>query len=418
MEREPPKVYLALPDAERARLLASQLQLYGYGAKPFERANALLAAVHGEPPFAVVLGESGLPDDPLARWLPLLAKLKPGSVWCEGHDLTMARQIELMRHGVSGFLMAPCSLRQLYERFDSMQHHEHPSPYRVLVLDDSEAVLHWVEKTLRNAGMDVRTLHDPLEIFIQLERFLPDVVLLDVYMPGYSGDEIARLIRQDHRFDSLPIVFLSTETSRSKQLMARSMGGDDFLVKNMPAEELVAAVGIIADRYRMLRHWMVRDGLTGLLNHTRLTESLEREVERASRKVSSLSFAMVDIDHFKQVNDQHGHAVGDVVIRALSGLIKQFAPGTELVGRYGGEEFALIFPDTTLMRAAQAVDEMRQRFAGLPFQDASGAAFACTLSAGVAQLKDNMRAGQLIEAADGALYQAKAAGRNTIGLAR
>jgi diguanylate cyclase (GGDEF)-like protein len=195
------------------------------------------------------------------------------------------------------------------------------------------------------------------------------------------------------------------------------MGGDDFWVKNMEPEELVASVSITAERYRQLRRWMTRDSLTALLNHTHIIEELEQEVARANQEFRVLSYAMVDIDHFKMVNDLHGHAVGDRVIKSLSRLLRGGMGKPNAVGRYGGEEFAVILSDQTLMRAAQKMDELRQSFSQLTQVGVGGDEFHSTISIGVAQLKDGMSAQQLIDAADRALYQAKAAGRNQVGLA-
>jgi diguanylate cyclase (GGDEF)-like protein len=185
----------------------------------------------------------------------------------------------------------------------------------------------------------------------------------------------------------------------------------------MEPEELVASVSITAERYRQLRRWMTRDSLTALLNHTHIIEELEQEVVRAHQEFRMLSYAMVDIDHFKMVNDQHGHAVGDRVIKCLSRLLRGGMGKPNAVGRYGGEEFAVILSEQTLMRAAQKMDELRQSFSQLTQVGMGGDEFHSTISIGVAQLQDGMSAQQLIDAADHALYQAKAAGRNQVGLA-
>jgi diguanylate cyclase (GGDEF)-like protein len=198
--------------------------------------------------------------------------------------------------------------------------------------------------------------------------------------------------------------------------MARSMGGDDFLVKSSDSEELISAVRITAARYRHLRRWMTCDSLTGLLNHTHITESLERAIFRTRADQQPLAFAMIDIDHFKQVNDNFGHSVGDRVIKSLARLLRQHAHSADCVGRYGGEEFAIIFPETSLIRAAQQLDDLRNRFAALELLRSDGV-FHATFSAGLARLDPGMASRDLIESADQALYRAKAAGRNQIGLA-
>jgi PleD family two-component response regulator len=142
-------------------------------------------------------------------------------------------------------------------------------------------------------------------------------------MPGASGQEIAKVIRQQDAYLSIPIVFLSAESDIGRQREAMSLGGDEFLHKPIQPEHLVSAVRSRVIRYRALRALMVRDSLTGLLNHTSYKERLRAEVARAKRQNKMLSVAIIDIDHFKNVNDTYGHPAGDRVIKNLSRLLKQ-----------------------------------------------------------------------------------------------
>ncbi|WP_158380808.1 GGDEF domain-containing protein [Chitinilyticum litopenaei] len=404
--------------AQRAAMEVLQAQLASYGIpnQVFTRKSALLAALHEQKAAAVVLDEAGLEDAGMDEVLPLLTRLFKGTVLCVAQDLPVVRQIALLRLGVSGFLSWPIDTQRLIDRLDQLEEAGKSNPYRVLVVDDSDVITRWVSSILQDAGMVVKVIHNPLEIFLALERFRPEIILMDVYMPECGGDEAARLIRQHPQFDSIPIVFLSTETSRGRQWQARSMGGDDFLIKNQESEELLASVSITAERYRRLRHWMTRDSLTGLLNHTNLIQQLELQIAAARLNSLPLCFAMLDIDHFKQVNDVHGHAIGDRVIKSLARLLRQATPSTELIGRYGGEEFAWVLPGLSQIRAAQRVDELRVAFSQLRHFSGSSTLQA-TFSAGVAVLRDGMTAAQLVEQADLALYQAKHAGRNQVGMA-
>ncbi|WP_164521402.1 diguanylate cyclase [Iodobacter ciconiae] len=347
--------------------------------------------------------------------LLLLQKLSRGPVLYITSALTVVEQIHYVKLGVTDFIYIPLDIQKLIDRLDVLLEKTQNSPYRVLIVDDSETMGRASGSILTQAEMQVQLIKNPLDVFVSLERFVPDIVLMDVYMPQCSGDEMAKVIRQQTRFDSIPIVFLSTETNRNKQLMARSMGGDDFWVKNMPAEELVASVTMTCARYRSLRRWMCCDSLTTLLNHTHIIEWLEREVKRSQKEALSLSFAMVDIDHFKKINDDYGHAIGDKVIKILARLLRHSINGEGAVGRYGGEEFAVVFSETSMIRAAQKLDSWRLRFTEL-IQMSDDIQFPVTFSAGIADLKNGMNAPQLIDAADSALYQAKHAGRNQVGL--
>ena len=240
-----------------------------------------------------------------------------------------------------------------------------------------------------------------------------------MYMPECSGPELAKMIRQCNRFDSIPIIYQSGEEDLDKQLKAMREGADDFLTKPVRPDALIATVRNRVARARSLKARMVRDSLTGLYNHTHIQQLLQESYTRFQRMSRHLSVVMLDIDHFKRVNDTHGHPTGDRVIKSLAMLLKQRLRKSDLIGRYGGEEFALVLLDADAAQAANVVDELRERFMKMRFQGSAGE-FTCTLSAGVAEcLPSDDKAGlDWIAEADLALYQAKTGGRNQVVVAQ
>ena len=180
-----------------------------------------------------------------------------------------------------------------------------------------------------------------------------------------NGMELAEVIRQLDAFVGIPIVFLSAESDLDKQLFAMGLGADDFLTKPIQPQHLISSVTNRISRSLILRSFMVRDSLTGLLNHTAIKDQLAREVAQTKRRVAPLAFAMVDIDHFKQVNDTYGHPAGDRVIKSLSRLLKQRLREADMVGRYGGEEFAVILSNTDGATAVKVLDSIRKDFSQL-----------------------------------------------------
>ena len=144
-----------------------------------------------------------------------------------------------------------------------------------------------------------------------------------------------------------------------------------------------------------------------------ITEILEREIERSHRQNNKLSYVMLDIDNFKQVNDSYGHAAGDIVLKSLARLLKQRLRKTDYIGRYGGEEFAIVMPDTDSATAYKVIDELRATFADLQ-HNVQGQLIQTTFSAGVACFPDYWSAAELGKQADMSLYQAKQAGRDRI----
>ena len=157
----------------------------------------------------------------------------------------------------------------------------------------------------------------------------------------------------------------------------------------------------------------MRDGLTGLYNHSATKEHLMREISRATRSESPLALAMIDLDFFKKVNDTYGHPVGDQVIRALSRLLQQRLRRGDIIGRYGGEEFVAILPGTTASAAAGVLEQIREVFSKIRHR-ADEREFTSSFSAGVTELTPDQDNDALFRVADSALYEAKHKGRNCV----
>ncbi|WP_322512592.1 diguanylate cyclase, partial [Chloroflexus sp.] len=217
------------------------------------------------------------------------------------------------------------------------------------------------------------------------------------------------------RYVGMPIVFLSAETNRSQQQSALLLGADDFLAKPISPEDLVAAIAARAGRARYVQRFLIRDSLTGLLNHQAVESELAREFARAERLQQPLSIAIIDIDHFKRVNDTYGHVVGDQVLRSFARLLQQRLRKSDLIGRHGGEEFLVALPNTSVIEARTLIDTIRNSFAALRHYGTSGM-FSVTFSAGIAGYPQHRSQIGAMQAADAALYQAKRAGRNRVVL--
>jgi diguanylate cyclase (GGDEF)-like protein len=285
-----------------------------------------------------------------------------------------------------------------------------------MIVDDSIALTAYHAAVLEQAGMVVRAVNNPLNVIASLQEFAPDLILIDLYMPECNGTDLASVIRQLEAYVSIPIVFLSAESDLDKQLFAMGLGGDDFLTKPIQPQHLISSVTSRIRRSLLLRSFMVRDSLTGLLNHTAIKDQLDGEVAAAIRQKKPLSFAMIDIDHFKQVNDIYGHPVGDRVIKSLSRLLKQRLCASDLIGRYGGEEFAVVLVDADRMTAIKVLDTIRDDFSRLRHL-ADEKEFSVTFSCGIADVSHFPDGAKLSDAADKALYKAKHAGRNCVMLA-
>lgn len=413
------RVYIVEDDAAQAEELRVQLSYFGYEITVFNTLSAFRLAMQANPD-AVVLMDIHFPEGPMAgiaaiREMQQSRDKSVPVIFISAQDEFTVR-LEAVRVGGIAYIVKPVHLGSLIDRLDEMTSSIPSVAHRVLIIEDSVALASLYAGVLEQAGIEARVVNEPLTVMPALSEFAPDLILLDMYMPGCDGMELAKVIRQMDVYDSIPIVFLSAERDVGKQQIAMNLGGDDFLSKPIQPERLVAAVTSRIRRSLRLRALMVRDGLTGLLNHAAITEQFEREVARAIRQGTPLSLAMVDIDHFKNVNDTYGHPAGDRVIKSLARLLKQRLRETDLVGRYGGEEFAIVLADTDAASTSKVLDAIREDFSRVHHQ-ADGREFGVTFSCGIAEVGLFDNAVLLNGAADRALYQAKHAGRNRICVA-
>jgi diguanylate cyclase (GGDEF)-like protein len=254
-----------------------------------------------------------------------------------------------------------------------------------------------------------------MQIMEPLYSFKPDLILMDVHMNGCTGPELAAVLRQQESYLSTPIIFLSDEDDTGEQIAAIDLGGDEFLMKPVEPAHLVSAVSIRARRGRTLQSLISHDGLTGLLNHSNLKLHLEAELSRASRDDTDVAYAMIDLDFFKSINDTHGHAAGDRLLRSLGLFLRQRLRRSDVLGRYGGDELAVILPRTDGPTALQVLERIRESFSELRHR-VGDVEIGATLSCGIATYPAKPAAGLLVQAADAALYKAKRAGRNRVEL--
>ncbi len=412
-------IYLVDEDEAQQQAITVQLEHFGYEVKRIPHLKDLAFAIATRRPDVIVI-ELSFPEgknagvDEIKR-IEQLQRLRIPTIFVSKSSSFESRLLAVRAKG-DGYFTKPIDVVALTERIDTISQRDLSNGYRVLIIDDDVVTSKFYGAILRDAGMNVRLLNDPTQVLAVMTDFRPELLLLDVYMPVCSGVELSRLIRQDNSYVDVPIVFLSSEADVNKQLDAVKAGADDFITKPVPPEYLVSSLATRAERYRSLRALIMRDGLTGLLNHTAIKEQLEAEVLQAHRNGAPLALAMIDLDNFKKINDSYGHATGDQVLRTLARILRQRLRRTDIVGRYGGEEFAVIFPDTTASTARRVLDQVRLAFSKVS-QHSEEVEFSVTFSAGVADMEKATDPDQLFDVADTAMYVSKQDGRNRITLA-
>jgi diguanylate cyclase (GGDEF)-like protein len=322
-----------------------------------------------------------------------------------------------VRGGADGYAVEPIDLPRLEARLHYLIERRSRDGLRVLLVDDDTDLLAACRRILESANMEVATVDDPSAVLDMLANFRPEVVVMDIRMPQCTGPELAQVIRMNEEWLHVPIVYMSTQADGADQLLATGKAGEAFLAKPIDARELVATVSANGRHARQMVDSASKDTLTGLLKHSFIKEYLAAELERAQRMRHATCAAMVDIDHFKDVNDRHGHPAGDLVIRTLATLLRQRLRAVDGVGRMGGEEFLAVLSNCGAAEAAAILDGIRRRFAQIEFAG-QGGVFHVSFSAGIAESRGSTHgSADLLAAADKALYRAKAQGRNRVLLA-
>ena len=298
-------------------------------------------------------------------------------------------------------------------------------PMTIVIVDDILANAMLLEKLVQSVGqVQTRTFIDPIEALEWCESNPFDVLLLDYLMPTLDGISFLQRMRRNATLVDVPAVMITAEEKPETLYKALEVGANDFLKKPVDPIELAARTrNMLRLRTRQLELERANqqlallantDGLTGVANRRYFLERLEQEMERGKRYHSPLVLGLMDVDHFKQINDQHGHQAGDEVLKALSELTVSLLRANDLVGRLGGEEFAILMPESDQEVGAIVSERIRAELAVTPIQTVAGP-LSVTVSIGVTQAYPEIDSGEsMLRRADSAMYRAKSAGRNRV----
>lgn len=414
---KPRSIWMVAPVSSAwAAGLAEQLAFYGFRVRQTRWGGTM---PDEDPPFAVLFlpdtdgdGSESVRRVSLEQVARMRARCPASQLFYIGVPRTLDTMVTLMRAGIDFTVQRDDRMAALLSRILDLVQTREQERYRVLIVEDSRVAVAQIQRALDQRGIHSYAISDPGGLFDVLDDYRPDLVLMDMYMPTCNGVEATRALRQLPAYQAIPIIYLSGETDVALQVEALRLGGDQFMTKPFNPVLLSATVKTTVERHREMQRASRHDGLTGLLNHTAAKADLDARL-RAMSPDSRLCVAMIDIDHFKSVNDTYGHPVGDQVIRSLAWLLKGRLRGTDLIGRYGGEEFLVATADVGIDKAYAVLDHIRNQFGELPHAHTEGI-LRVTFSAGIAAYPDYDNARDLIEAADNALLEAKRMGRNRI----
>jgi len=410
-------IWLILDDAVLVAELTKQLLTFGHQVEHFTDFDSCIRKLQQAAPAVVFSAVSLVDGGSVFNQNYLLTQLAKQ----QSHIMLYAQadnfelRIKAAHWHTEAFFTAPLDVPAVITVATELLEQISDSNGKVFIVEDDTLLAEHFALVLRTQGIETRILANVKQLIDELVSFQPDLILMDFYMPDYSGMDLAGVIRLYPSLRRLPIVFLSSEGNKQLQLRAMAHGADDFISKPVDDLQLAQLVKVRVQRSKQLKHLIEKDSLTALVKHSAIKEFAAAEFDRSGRHKQALSIVMLDIDRFKAVNDNYGHATGDLVITALATLLRKRIRKSDRAGRYGGEEFLLVLPDCNSAQAASLVENILSLFRSLQFS-AADKHFSCTFSAGIAATPDATfaNAEEMIDAADKALYRAKHNGRDQV----
>ncbi|MBE1553074.1 diguanylate cyclase [Sporosarcina limicola] len=279
----------------------------------------------------------------------------------------------------------------------------------VLIIDDNLEFVSYIKELLEKMGAQVIIALNGKRGTEKFYSLRPNFVLIDLYLPDMTGFEVLDRIAETARARHVIVAIIGVEASRVNKITAYERGAMDFLTKPLDTEVFISYLFNRNEMRKIIGKSVVTDGLTGVGNRRYFDEKVNYFAELSTRSSDGFSLIMLDIDHFKKINDLYGHPAGDDVLRKLGEVMMEEKRETDHAFRYGGEEFAFLLPGATVEESVVFIDRVRTRFNAVVFQQGDYQ-FSVTFSVGIASYKDGVE--KLISSADQALYEAKRSGRD------
>ncbi len=412
-----PEVLIITPDAEVAATLVPLIEQEGHAARPLATRAQATQALGQALPDAIIV-DASLDDGSGYHVIDQLRAMPGGEavpVFVLGPPGGFMDKVEAIHGGADGYFEKPVDWKALMRRLQHLLDANQTHAARILSVEDDPQQASYLRSILESGGYEVAVCADPKRFETALREFRPDLVLMDILLPDISGYDLVRYLRQDERNAALPVLFLTTESQMQSRFRSAQVGGDDHLTKPIVPPVLLSVVASRLERARFLKNLLNRDGLTRLFTHTALIERAQALHAQKGRDPSRhFAWVMIDLDHFKSVNDRFGHPVGDRVLATLAALLRRRLRQSDTIGRYGGEEFVVLFEGLPEKEVVHLMERVLDEFREIDLEAPGKPPFRATFSAGVAMLTEDMTLDTWKKAADDALYAAKAAGRNRI----
>ena len=280
---------------------------------------------------------------------------------------------------------------------------------KILVVDDHQGVRELVEEILVHSGYEVRTAKTGEEALSKIKDIAPDLIILDIMMPGMDGIEVKSKLNENTSTASIPVMFLTGLDSIPDKIKGLHLGIDDYITKPFHVEELRARVKSVLDRRKFYEEISMTDGLTGLYNVHYFKKEFSLFFNMAKRYNQVFSLAIVDVDKFKSINDEYTHTGGDFVLKTLSSTMRETMRKSDLIVRYGGDEFVVILPGSDGEQSKKAMERVKEKIEGKEFTcEDTGKKISFTISSGIATYDEKYEnEAQMFEIADKNMYKEK-----------
>jgi diguanylate cyclase (GGDEF)-like protein len=416
-------VYLVEQDLEQSDSLSQELRKRGYNLRVFHSLQGVAEAAEQQRPAGVVLDVMCSTEHPacfeLARSLAALPPPRPKTILLSNCSDFQSR-LAAIHTGANAYLVKPISLAVLTGLLDRMLATEPRTPGRVLIVEDDADVARLYSLSLQQIGIEVAIVSDPAMLIETLVDLRPELILMDLFLPGCNGLDLVQMIRQHCYYAPVPIVVLTSEASPAVRTQALRVGADDYLNKPIDPRLLLEHVLTRLRHFREAAKLTEQDHLTGVYNRNAFVNHMNSEVLRSLRLGTPASLVLIDLDRFQQVNETHGQLIGDAALRRVADKFVRRLRKTDLIGRYSGDAFSLLLPETDGPTARWLLDGMRQSLSSQPMR-IGDQEIQLTLSVGISVVEPGLDVREvvisnllekLLARAEAALCEAKREGRN------
>lgn len=280
---------------------------------------------------------------------------------------------------------------------------------KILIADDEDDLVRILEKRLSDIGYQVYKASDGVRALEVVKDTPPDLILLDIMMPHLDGLEVKDILNRDAATAAIPVIFLTAKSTIADKTRGLRQGADDYITKPFDFDELLARVDAALSRRQFYEDLSMRDGLTGLYNFNFFKKQFSLFFSMSVRYHRVFSIAIADVDNFKKINDTYGHTIGDSVLIKVAQALRDTLRGSDIITRYGGDEFAVIFPESDEAQTDNAMKRVKERIDGKVFAfDEGRSSISFSISSGVATFSRDFTAeSQMFDAADTRMYKEK-----------